>query len=206
MNQFTSVLAAKIGTSQAKALIRVDDLGDAVDAKVVKVWRKILRLIHADPMPRDFLHQLYALLSSVVGTAQAALSTGLVKQAQQVHEDVTAEVFSQLPPGHKIMLAQMASPPQLTEAKATAEQAEQMKSMIFPPQTEAAARSIVHRSTAGVGWEARLAQQTTLAPPGQLASLITTWRASGQTPKMMEVTKMKKRKKKKRKKASFSRL
>ena len=186
MNQFTSVLAAKIGTSQAKALIRVDDLGDAVDAKVVKVWRKILRLIHADPMPRDFLHQLYALLSSVVGTAQAALSTGLVKQAQQVHEDVTAEVFSQLPPGHKIMLAQMASPPQLTEAKATAEQAEQMKSMIFPPQTEAAARSIVHRSTAGVGWEARLAQQTTLAPPGQLASLITTWRASGQTPKMME--------------------
>ena len=186
MNQFTSVLAAKIGTSQAKALIRVDDLGDAVDCKVVKVWRKILRLIHADPMPRDFLHQLYDLLSSVVGTAQAALSTGLVKQAQQVHEDVTAEVFSQLPPGHKIMLAQMASPPQLTEAKATAEQAEQMKGMIFPPQTEAAARSIVHRSTAGVGWEARLAQQTTLAPPGQLASLITTWRATGTTPKIME--------------------
>lgn len=186
MNQFTSVLAAKIGTSQAKALIRVDDLGDAVDAKVVKVWRKILRLIHADPMPRDFLHQLYALLSSVVGTAQAALSTGLIRQAQQVHEDVTAEVFGQLPPGHKIMLAQMASPPQLTEAKATPEQAEQMKGMIFPPQTEAAARSIVHRSTAGVGWEARLAQQTTLAPPGQLASLITTWRATGQTPKMME--------------------
>ena len=186
MNQFTSVLAAKIGTSQAKALIRVDDLGDAVDAKVVKVWRKILRLIHADPMPRDFLHQLYALLSSVVGTAQAALSTGLVKQAQQVHEDVTAEVFGQLPPGHKIMLAQMASPPQLTEAKATPEQAEQMKGMIFPPQTEAAARAIVHRPTAGVGWEARLAQQTTLAPPGQLASLITTWRATGTTPKIME--------------------
>lgn len=186
MNHFTSVLAAKIGTSQAKALIRVDDLGDAVDAKVVKVWRKILRLIHVDPMPRDFLHQLYALLSSVVGTAQAALSTGLIKQAQQVHEDVTAEVFSQLPPGHKIMLAQMASPPQLTEAKATAEQADQMKSMIFPRQTEAAARSIVHRSTAGVGWEARLAQQTTLAPPGQLASLITTWRATGTTPKIME--------------------
>lgn len=186
MNQFTSVLAAKIGSSQAKALIRVDDLGDVVDAKVIKVWRKILRLIHADPMPRDFLHQLYDLLSSVVGTAQAALSTGLVKQAQQVHEDVTAEVFSQLPPGHKIMLAQMASPPQLTEAKATPEQAEQMKSMIFPPQTEAAARSIVHRSTAGVGWEARLAQQTTLAPPGQLASLITTWRATGTTPKIME--------------------
>lgn len=192
MNYFTSVLAARIGGSQAKALARADEIGVKADRKIAKVWDRINRLITAKTMPPDFYWKIQTLLYEILNSAISEVGNGLLKQSEDVNREVTSEIFRTLPVGHRNALLSSASkglPANFfTEArkKPTEKQIKQMRDMIFPPQTRAEAEAIVMRPVAGVSWQARLTQQTRLASPQQLASLITTWRASGKSPNELQ--------------------
>lgn len=187
MNYYTQVLSAKIGVSQAPHLVKGDALGDKASDAVGKVWRKIAHLLRRKKPPPNFYHRLESLLWEVLHTAHDTLGDGLEEISSSASALTQQLLFAALPPGHRnLLVATKAASPALSEAKATPAEEKEIKSLLFKPQSLAKAKAIVKAPTAGVSWQARLAQQTKLGQPKQLASIITQWRNSGKTPKEME--------------------
>lgn len=186
MNYYTQVLSAKVGASQAPHLIKGDVLGDKASDAVGKVWRKIAHLLRRKKQPPNFYHRLESLLWEVLNTAHDTLGDGLEEIASSASATTQNLLFAALPPGHRNLLASTKAANPALEAKATPAEEKEIKSMLFKPQSLAKAKAIVTAPTAGVSWQARLAQQTKLGEPKQLASIITQWRNSGKTPKEME--------------------
>ena len=186
MNYYTQVLSAKVGASQAPHLIKGDALGDKASNAVGKVWRKIAHLLRRKKQPPNFYHRLESLLWEVLSSAHDTLGDGLEEIASSASATTQQLLFAALPPGHRNLLASTKALHPSLEAKATPAEEKEIKSMLFKPQSLAKAKAIVKAPTAGVSWQARLAQQTKLGEPKQLASIITQWRNSGKTPKEME--------------------
>ena len=178
MNRFTSVLSARLGASQFPAIVRSDGIGDSADLRIRSTWASIRKLLSMDPMPPDFQHRLHVLLESVPEGAFEELESGLSAHAYSVYTDTASIIVSTTPPQVRNALVQS-----MTES---AEEEAQIKGMLFPPQPRDEVHRIVFGQNAGRSWRARLAQQTRLTPPGQIASLVAAWRVSGKHPSELE--------------------
>jgi hypothetical protein len=53
-----SRISARVGVSQARTLAHADAVADGIDAKVVRLWKRALRLIALKPLPVDVRTQL----------------------------------------------------------------------------------------------------------------------------------------------------
>ena len=83
-----------------------------------------------------------------------------------------------IPTGHLSLITELKP---ITEA-ITQKQKDQIKDAIFDPMAPEKVDTIVKGKTKGLSWQGRLAQQTSLAPPEHLASIVTTGFVSGDTP------------------------
>lgn len=176
-------LASKIGIQQAKQLSQADAVGDKVDAKVLARWYSVLRILkeyertkRIDPTAQ---RRLAELLHGMTADSIKGVGAGLMKLAKDAHKATVSEVVSEAP--RSVLTLALQQKGDLTEAKLTPEQQAQVKAQLFDPLDEQATSQIVFAPSATTSWQARIAAQTKLAPPDQVAALVIQGMAAGQT-------------------------
>jgi SPP1 gp7 family putative phage head morphogenesis protein len=183
VNLASSRIAAKVGIQQAKTLVMADAIADKIDAKIMRLWNQLLRLLALKVPKPDTQFKIAALLRQVTETALTGIDDGLGEIARQGHAQAIADAVATAPQSGLSLALQKANPerPVFTEARLSPEQRAQVEAQLFDPLTTSQVDKIVYAPSAGTSWNARLAAQTRLAPPDQLAALVTMGMAQGQT-------------------------
>ena len=124
--------------------------------------------------------QIRNILYHVVNTTLVNLSAGLKELALSSYQDASNILGKTVPIGHLIIATDKKK---ITEA-VSKEQAEQIKDAIFEqiPKDKLDAIVLGGPAYGRKSWHARIAQQTQLAPPDQIAALVTTGYLQGETP------------------------
>ena len=180
-----------MGVSQARTLAHADAVADAIDAKVVKLWKRALRLIALKPLPVDVRTQLGAILREIQTLTIQGLDKGLRQIVRQAHAAAREEVLAEAPRAVIATALTLAAParPDLTEARRlNPEQRAQVEAQLFPALDHDETTAIITRPTAGTTWQARIAAQSGLAPPEQLANIVIQGISQGQTIQAMART------------------
>ena len=186
-----SRISARVGVSQARTLAHADAVADAIDAKVVKLWKRALRLIALKPLPVDVRTQLGAILREIQTLTITGLDKGLRQIVKLAHAAAREEVLSEAPRAVIATALTLAAParPDLTEARRlNPEQRAQVEAQLFPALDHDETTAIITRPTAGTTWQARIAAQSGLAPPEQLANIVIQGISQGQTIQAMART------------------
>ena len=186
-----SRISARVGVSQARTLAHADAVADAIDAKVVRLWKRALRLIALKPLPVDVRTQLGAILREIQTLTIKGLDKGLRQIVKQAHAAAREEVLAEAPRAVIATALTLAAParPDLTEARRlNPEQRAQVEAQLFPALDHDETTAIITRPTAGTTWQARIAAQSGLAPPEQLANIVIQGISQGQTIQAMART------------------
>lgn len=180
-----------MGVNQARTLAHADAIADGIDAKVVRLWKRALRLIALKPLPVDVRTQLGAILRKIQTLAIKGLDKGLREIVKQAHTAAREEVLAEAPRAVIATALTLAAParPDLTEARRlNPEQRAQVEAQLFPALDHDETTAIITRPTAGTTWQARIAAQSGLAPPEQLANIVIQGISQGQTIQAMART------------------
>jgi len=186
-----SRISARVGVSQARTLAHADAIADGIDAKVVRLWKRALRLIALKPLPVDVRTQLGAILREIQTLTIKGLDKGLRQIVAQAHTAAREEVLAEAPRAVIATALTLAAParPDLTEARRlNPEQRAQVEAQLFPALDHDETTAIITRPTAGTTWQARIAAQSGLAPPEQLANIVIQGISQGQTIQAMART------------------
>lgn len=186
-----SRISARVGVNQARTLAHADAIADGIDAKVVRLWKRALRLIALKPLPVDVRTQLGAILRKIQTLAIKGLDKGLREIVKQAHTAAREEVLAEAPRAVIATALTLAAParPDLTEARRlNPEQRAQVEAQLFPALDHDETTAIITRPTAGTTWQARIAAQSGLAPPEQLANIVIQGISQGQTIQAMART------------------
>jgi SPP1 gp7 family putative phage head morphogenesis protein len=184
-------MAARVGVNQARTLAHADEVADAIDAKVVRLWKRALRLIALKPLPVDVRTQLGAILREIQTLTVKGLDAGLRQIAKRAHTAAREEVLAEAPRAVIATALTLAAParPDLTEARRlNPEQRAQVEAQLFPALDHDETTAIITRPTNGLTWQARIAAQSALAPPEQLANIVIQGISQGQTIQAMART------------------
>ena len=184
-------MAARVGVNQARTLAHADAVADGIDAKVVKLWKRALRLIALKPLPVDARTQLGAILREIQTLTVKGLDAGLRQIAKRAHTAAQEEVLAEAPRAVIATALTLAAParPDLTEARRlNPEQRAQVEAQLFPALDHDETTAIIARPTNGLTWQARIAAQSALAPPEQLANIVIQGISQGQTIQAMART------------------
>lgn len=180
-----------MGVNQARTLAHADEVADGIDAKVVKLWKRALRLIALKPLPVDARTQLGAILREIQTLTVKGLDAGLRQIAKRAHTAAREEVLAEAPRAVIATALTLAAParPDLTEARRlNPEQRAQVEAQLFPALDHDETTAIIARPTNGLTWQARIAAQSALAPPEQLANIVIQGISQGQTIQAMART------------------
>ncbi len=180
-----------MGVNQARTLAHADEVADGIDAKVVRLWKRALRLIALKPLPVDARTQLGAILREIQTLTVKGLDKGLRQIAKRAHTAAREEVLAEAPRAVIATALTLAAPerPDLTEARRlNPEQRAQVEAQLFPALDHDETTAIITRPTNGLTWQARIAAQSALAPPEQLASIVIQGISQGQTIQAMART------------------
>lgn len=180
-----------MGVNQARTLAHADEVADGIDAKVVRLWKRALRLIALKPLPVDVRTQLGAILREIQTLTIKGLDAGLRQIAKRAHTAAREEVLAEAPRAVIATALTLAAParPDLTEARRlTPEQRAQVEAQLFPALDHDETTAIITRPTNGLTWQARIAAQSALAPPEQLANIVIQGISQGQTIQAMART------------------
>ena len=180
-----------MGVNQARTLAHADEVADAIDAKVVRLWKRALRLIALKPLPVDVRTQLGAILREIQTLTVKGLDAGLRQIAKRAHTAAREEVLAEAPRAVIATALTLAAParPDLTEARRlNPEQRAQVEAQLFPALDHDETTAIITRPTNGLTWQARIAAQSALAPPEQLANIVIQGISQGQTIQAMART------------------
>lgn len=183
MTLASSRLAAKVGIQQAKTLVQADAIADRIDGRILRLWGRLLRLL-AIKVPRPGTQeQIAAILREITQTAITGIDQGLESIARQGHAQAIEDAMAAAPQAGLSLALQQANPqpPDLREARLSPQQRAQVEAQLFEPLPADEVARIIYAPSAGTSWNARLAAQTRLAPPDQLAALVTMGMAQGQT-------------------------
>lgn len=186
-----SRISARVGVNQARTLAHADAIADGIDAKVVRLWKRALRLIALKPLPVDVRTQLGAILREIQTLTIQGLDKGLRQIVKQAHAAAREEVLAEAPRAVIATALTLAAParPDLTEARRlNPEQRAQVEAQLFPALDHDETTAIITRPTAGTTWQARIAAQSGLAPPEQLANIVIQGISQGQTIQAMART------------------
>lgn len=179
-------LASKIGIQQSKQLAQADAVGRTVDKRVLRNWYAVLKILkeyeqtkRIDPTAQ---RRIAELLHGMTAESIKGVAAGLTKLAKDAHKATVGEVISEAPRSVLTLALQQRPDTQpFTEAKLTPEQQAQVKAQLFNPLSDQATSQIVFAPSATTSWQARIAAQTKLAPPDQVAALVIQGMAAGQT-------------------------
>jgi len=180
-----------VGVNQARTLAHADAVADGIDAKVVRLWKRALRLIALKPLPVDARTQLGAILREIQTLTVKGLDAGLRQIAKRAHAAAREEVLAEAPRAVIATALTLAAParPDLTEARRlNPEQRAQVEAQLFPALDHDETTAIIARPTNGLTWQARIAAQSALAPPEQLANIVIQGISQGQTIQAMAQT------------------
>lgn len=180
-----------MGVNQARTLAHADEVADGIDAKVVRLWKRALRLIALKPLPVDVRTQLGAILREIQTLTVKGLDAGLRQIAKRAHTAAREEVLAEAPRAVIATALTLAAParPDLTEARRlNPEQRAQVEAQLFPALDHDETTAIITRPTNGLTWQARIAAQSALAPPEQLANIVIQGISQGQTIQAMART------------------
>jgi SPP1 gp7 family putative phage head morphogenesis protein len=184
-----SRLAARIGTTQPKQTMRADKIALAIDRWVDRSMKQIQRII--DERPPNMAFALAASIRNMIAQSVRIMDAGLGAVARAAHSDTVAKIMQTMPTASLGLIVQRRAKTRpangkLMERKATADEAEQIERMLFPPMETTTAERIVRAPSAGTSWQARMTQLTRLAAPVDVANLVAGWAASGQPPATLE--------------------
>lgn len=183
MMMANSRMAAKVGIQQARALVQADSIGDAIDRKVLRLWQQILAILRQKVPQPDTQARLAQLLREMAQRALNGIDDGLERLAKSVHAGAISDVIDTAPKAALSLALQRQNPgpPGLVEARLSPEQRAQVEAQLFDPLSTEETDRIVYAPSAGTSWNARIAAQTRLAPPDQLAAIVTQQMAAGST-------------------------
>jgi SPP1 gp7 family putative phage head morphogenesis protein len=164
-----STLAAKFSLHQDKQLSVADGLADTVDSKLQAILNRMVRVLRSKAGPTEKKYAIRADLYKVVLITNEIMARGLAHMASSSHDDASTVLVKTIPRGHLSLITERKP---VLEGRKEEMQAE-IKDMVFDPLSTEKIQSIVRGTTAGASWQSRLAQQTSLAPPEHLATILT---------------------------------
>ena len=164
-----STLAAKFSLHQDKQLSVADGLADTVDAKLQTILNRMVRVLRSKAGPTEKKYAIRSDLYKVILITNEIMTSGLAHMATSSHADAATVLVKTVPKGHLSLITE--KKPILEDRKAEMET--EIKGMIFDPLSPEKVQTIVRGTTAGASWQSRLAQQTSLAPPEHLATILT---------------------------------
>lgn len=164
-----STLAAKFSLHQDKQLSVADGLADTVDSKLQTILNRMARVLQSKAGATEKKYAIRADLYKVILITNEIMARGLGHMANTSHADAATILVKTIPKGHLGLITERK--PILEDRKA--EMQAQIKDMIFEPLSPEKIQTIVRGTTAGASWQSRLAQQTSLAPPEHLATILT---------------------------------
>lgn len=173
---FNSRAAARVGIEQARTLAHADRIADDIDAKVARIWARILRLMAAKPLPVDARSKIAGWLRDIYALTLSGLADGMKDIAHTSHARTTATLMNDAPQAALAVALSLNESRQLTKR-----QRRQVEKQLFPPLDDHAVAAIVHRPTNGMSWQARISRISGLAPPEHLAALVVQGISQGQT-------------------------
>ena len=164
-----STLAAKFSLHQDKQLSVADGLADTVDSKLQSILNRMVRVLRSKAGPTEKKYAIRADLYKVILITNEIMARGLAHMANSSHDDASTVLVKTIPRGHLSLITERKP---VLEGRKEEMQAE-IKDMVFDPLSTEKIQSIVRGTTAGASWQSRLAQQTSLAPPEHLATILT---------------------------------
>lgn len=190
MNLITSKLAALSSISKVQTLALADKHADTMDSKTEKVWKQILQIIYARPFPSDGQNRLSYLFALINQELYSGVQNALYSAVKLNRANAAADMVDVLPIEY-INLALTSKTDvmrrlRISEGrKATRAERSRIESMLLPIDDEETIRGIVFAPSRGTSWTARMAAQTSLASPQQLANTITMGALAGEDPKQL---------------------
>lgn len=190
MNLITSKLAALSSISKVQTLALADKHADTMDSKTEKVWKQILQIIYARPFPSDGQNRLSYLFALINQELYSGVQNALYGAVKLNRANAAADMVDVLPIEY-INLALTSKTDvmrrlRISEGrKATRAERSRIESMLLPIDDEETIRGIVFAPSRGTSWTARMAAQTSLASPQQLANTITMGALAGEDPKQL---------------------
>lgn len=173
-----STLAAKFSLHQEKQLSVADILADAVDSKLQSVLNRMVKTIRSKAGPTEKKYSIRADLYRVILITHEMMARGLEHIATSSHGDAAKVLVKTIPKGHLGLVAE--KKPVIESRQSDID--DRIKDMLFDPLSPEKVASIVRGTTAGASWQSRLSQQTSLAPPEHLATILTQNFNSQKTP------------------------
>ena len=164
-----STLAAKFSLHQDKQLSVADGLAETVDSKLQTVLNRMVKVLRSKAGPTEKKYAIRAELYKVILITNEIMTRGLAHMATSSHADAAKVLVKTIPKGHLGLITERK--PILEDRRSEME--DQIKDMIFDPLPPDKIATIVRGTTAGASWQSRLAQQTSLAPPDHLATILT---------------------------------
>jgi hypothetical protein len=164
-----STLAAKFSLHQEKQLSVADGLAETVDSKLQTVLNRMIKVLRSKAGPTEKKYAIRADLYKVILITNEIMARGLAHMATSSHADAATVLVKTIPKGHLGLITERK--PILEDRRSEME--DQIKDMIFDPLPPDKIATIVRGTTAGASWQSRLAQQTSLAPPEHLATILT---------------------------------
>lgn len=190
MNLITSRLAALSSISKVQTLALADKHADSMDRRTEKIWNQILVLIYARPFPSDGKNRLMHLFVELNQQLYTGVKDALFGAVKMNQLNAAADMVDVLPIEY-INLAltgrtNVHKRLRVSEGrKATRAERARIEAMILPVQDESTIRDLVFSPSRGTSWTARLAAQTRLATPTDLANTITMGAMAGEDPKRL---------------------
>ena len=191
MNLVTSSLAARGQIGKVHTLVIADKQSDAMDKETNKLWKQILAIIHAKPLPVDAREKLTKLFAAINLSLYVGVGNALSRVVRFNMANAAADMTEVLPLEYLnvlVALKQSAAPQRLRVVegrKATQAERRKIESMLLPLEDEATVNRLVYSTTHGVSWRARMAAQTGLATPQQLADTIIAGSMAGEDPQAL---------------------
>lgn len=187
MNPINSVLSARTGIYAVDTLQRIDGYADTIDRRTEKVWREILHLLSADPIPTSFQFQLANLLGQIQAICFDGVRDSLrdtvrrarLRAAQSLTSALPIEYLTLALQGRKIDANQRQ---RVTEGRrATRAERARIEAQLLPVESQEEIDRIVYAPSGQTTWQQRMQAQTGLASPASVAAVIATSRAQGET-------------------------
>lgn len=169
-------LAARTGIEQARTLAHADRIADTIDAKVARIWARVLRLMAAKPLPLDARTRIAGWLRDIYALTLNGLADGMEDIAHASHARTVNTLLDDVPKAAVSVALSLKEARQLTEP-----QRRQVQAQLFPALPADRVTQIVTQPTNGMTWNARIARISGLAPPEQLAALVVQGMSQGQT-------------------------
>lgn len=190
MNLITSKLAALSSISKVQTLALADKHADTMDYETEKIWNQVLAIIYTKPFPSDGKNRLAYLFASMNHRLFDGVKDALYGAVRLNRLNAAADMVDVLPVEY-INLALTARTNihkrlRVSEGrKATRAERKRIEAMLLPVEDEQTVRRIVYSPSRGSSWTARMAAQTRLASPQELANTLTMGALAGEDPKRL---------------------